>query len=75
MGLQPARGGASAVEIGRSALDGLMRRAAGLDYLRKSVDLKREGGGKVDKGEAAATEYKVRGYAAEPSRTTCDDQF
>jgi len=56
-------------------LDGLMRRAASLDYLRKSVDSMGEGGGEVDKGEAAATENKARGCAAEPSRTTCDDRF
>jgi len=31
MGLQPARGDASAIEFGRSGLDGLMRRAASLD--------------------------------------------
>jgi len=38
MGLQPARGGASAVEIGRSGLDGLMRRGAILDCKWESVN-------------------------------------
>jgi len=52
MGLQPARGGASAVEIGRSGLDGLMRRAASLDYLKKVSIRWQQGGGEADKGEA-----------------------
>jgi len=41
MGLQPAQGGAyreSAHEFGRSAHDGLMQRAASLDYSGRSVD-------------------------------------
>ena len=51
---------------------------AGVGLKRKATIVLRgkvERRGKADKGEAAATEYKARGCAAEPSRTTCDDRF
>jgi len=65
----------SGIGFERSRLDGLMRRAASLDYLREVSIRWQQGGGEADKGEAAATEYKARGCAAEPSQTTCDDRF
>jgi len=40
MGLQPARGGASGIDSGRSAPDGSIRRGASLDYYGQSVDPK-----------------------------------
>ena len=61
-----------AIEFGQSRLDGLMRCAASLDYNGGGIDPKTRWE-MADKGEAAATENKVRGCAAKPSQTTCDD--